>query len=118
MLCAYLTRSVGLVSLLIKSCGVSDSAGAAIMAAVAENTTLKTLDLSRNDIGGTSDLLASHSQHHQHEQGNVISSQGRIFKGSMVDLKSHHFLDPAGIAGPETHRSSETYSKRFWFFLS
>lgn len=64
MLREYLTRSRSLTSLVVKSSGVTDLAGAAIMAAVVQNTTLKTLDLSGNDIGGTSDLLAAY--HHDH----------------------------------------------------
>lgn len=66
MLSAYLTRSGRLSSLVVKSSRLSDLAGAAILTAVADNTTLKILDLSGNDIGGTSDLLATH---HLHEQG-------------------------------------------------
>jgi len=64
MLCGYLNRSGSLTSLVVNHSGVSDLAGAAIMAAVAQNTALKTLDLSGNDIGGTSDLLAAY--HHDH----------------------------------------------------
>lgn len=73
MLCAYLARSGRLSSLVVKSAGVSDLAGATIMAAVADNTTLKTLDLSGNDIGGTSDLLATHHHHEQGESEVLIS---------------------------------------------
>lgn len=66
MLSAYLGRSGNLASLVLKSSGVSDLAGATVMAAVADNTYLKVLDISGNDIGGTSDLLATH---HFPEQG-------------------------------------------------
>ena len=64
LLCRYLTRSGSLSTLIVKSSGLSDMAGAAIMAAVARNTVLKTLDLSGNDIGGTSDLLAAYNHDH------------------------------------------------------
>ncbi|CAM9287598.1 unnamed protein product, partial [Pylaiella littoralis] len=71
MISAYLARSGSLSSLVLKSSGVSDVAGAKMMAAVADNTTLKILDLSGNNIGGTSDLLATH---HLHEQGVCLSA--------------------------------------------
>ena len=58
-LCAILSRSgCSLRSLVVQHSGVSDLAAAGIMMAVADNTVLRTLDLSGNDIGGTSDLLA------------------------------------------------------------
>ncbi|CAN0505861.1 unnamed protein product, partial [Laminaria digitata] len=58
-LCAILARSgCSLSSLVVRRSGVSDLAAAGIMIAVANNTVLRTLDLSGNDIGGTSDLLA------------------------------------------------------------
>eukprot|EP00752_Nemacystus_decipiens_P003382 g3129.t1 len=72
MLCACLARSGSLSSLIVKNAGVGDLAGAAIMAAIGKNTVLKTLDLSGNDIGGTSDLLANHP----HEQGSSASYAG------------------------------------------
>ncbi|CAB1107889.1 unnamed protein product [Ectocarpus sp. CCAP 1310/34] len=71
LLCEYLTRSSGLFSLVVKSCGMSALASAEIMVAVATNTTLKTLNLSGNNMGGTSDLIASH--HHQ-QQGSAASA--------------------------------------------
>lgn len=70
MLCAFLGRPGSLSSLIVKNAGLGDLAGAAIMAAIGKNTILKTLDLSGNDIGGTSDLLATH----HYEQGADISS--------------------------------------------
>ncbi|CBN74609.1 Hypothetical leucine rich repeat protein [Ectocarpus siliculosus] len=75
LLCKYLTRSSGLVSLLVKSCGMSALASAAIMVAVATNTTLKTLNLSGNNMGGTSDLIASH--HHQ-QRGSAASAAAGV----------------------------------------
>eukprot|EP00903_Cladosiphon_okamuranus_P014519 g13467.t1 len=72
VLCAFLAGSRSLSSLVVKNAGVGNLAGAAIMAAIGNNTNLKTLDLSGNDIGGTSDLLATH----KHELGSIASSSG------------------------------------------
>ncbi|CAM9165548.1 unnamed protein product [Ectocarpus fasciculatus] len=71
LLCKYLTRSSSLSSLVVKSCGMSALDSAAIMVAVATNTTLKTLNLSGNNMGGTSDLIASH--HQQQQAGSAAS---------------------------------------------
>lgn len=58
-LSAMLARSdCSLSSLVVQRSGVSDLASAGIMMSVADNTVLRTLDLSGNDIGGTSDFLA------------------------------------------------------------
>ncbi|CAM9286721.1 unnamed protein product [Ectocarpus sp. 4 AP-2014] len=75
-LCKYLTQSSGLFSLVVKSCGMSALASAAIMVAVATNTTLKTLNLSGNNMGGTSDLIAPH--HHQQQAGSAASAAAGV----------------------------------------
>lgn len=70
VLCDFLARPGSLSSLIVKNAGLSNLAGVAIMAAIGKNTTLKTLDLSGNDIGGVSDLLATH----HHGQGALVGS--------------------------------------------
>lgn len=58
--CLGQPRSGGnLSSLTLKGCGIADLNVAAIMEVVAGNTVLTALDASGNDVGGTSDLLAT-----------------------------------------------------------